>query len=267
MGNNWLTVPSVLTFLLVLCRISGLFLTAPIFNNQSVPARSKIGIAVGLTVILYSVLTPEKGFVPPHDAVQFAWMAIQEIIVGALLGFAVTVVLAGVQMCGEIVSTQQGLTVSNILDPLTQAQVPVIGQFYYFMALLLFLGLNMHHVLILALNRSFEWIPLGHSLISPTTASAGIMGPLVERFIVMTSNTYVIALMLGIPVFGVLLVMEVALALTTKVMPQMNIFVVGLPFKVALGTVMIMISLPSSAEYLTDQYQLLTQELMSLFRM
>jgi flagellar biosynthetic protein FliR len=262
---EWISVTTVLMFLLVFSRISGLFITAPILNNQSIPIQTKLGIAVSISFIIF-LLHANETFIPPHDVYQFAWMLAQEVLVGVLLGFAVTIVVAGVQMCGELISVQQGLSVSNILDPITQTNAPVMGRFYFFMALVLFLSLNIDHSLIVALNKSFEWLPLGNAFGANGLGDGQLSGHLAERFILLSSNMYVIGLMMGIPVFGALLVLEVSLAFVTKVMPQMNIFVVGLPFKVALGLLMIMVSLPASTAYLLEQYDVLVQQLMGLFQ-
>lgn len=258
LGSGWITIPTVVTFLLILSRIGGLFFTAPMFNNQGVPIQAKVGIAFSIALAMFSVHSHDKGYSAPTDMIEFSVMAGQEVLIGILIGFAVSIVLAGVQMCGDLISTQQGLSVANVLDPLTHTQVPAIGQFYYFMAVMLFLTLNMHHGLIMALSKSFEWLPLGHTFLHP--------GHLAERFILISSNMYVIGLMMGIPVFAVLMVTEVAMAFTTKVMPQMNIFMVALPFKITLGFVMIIISLPASSQYLTQQYDTLLKQLMILYR-
>ncbi|MBY0402926.1 MAG: flagellar biosynthetic protein FliR [Cyanobacteria bacterium] len=258
MDFHWITVPSVLTFLLIMCRLGGLFLTAPMLSNQSIPNRIKLGMAIGVGFMLFSVHDPEKGFAIPQDMFAFAVMAAQESLIGMMLGFAVNILFAGVQMCGDLVSTQQGLSVANSIDPFTQVSQPVIGQFYYFLAMMLFLNMNMHHVLLQALNKSFESIPLGH----PITQ----IGLVSERFLALTGNMFVVGLMLGLPVFAVLVVTEIAMAFTTKVMPQMNIFMVALPFKITFGLIMIIISLPSSSDFMIDQYETLTRQLMGFFR-
>jgi flagellar biosynthetic protein FliR len=258
MGANWLNVSTIVVFLLILIRISGLFLSGPVLSNQNIPMMSKLGVALGISLILFAAHGQALAVAPPKDLIQFTVMAIQELTVGLMLGFALRTTLAGVQMAGDLISAQQGLTVANVLDPMTQSQVPVIGQFYYFMAMLVFLGLNLHHAMLLAFEKSFQWLPLGQAVFHS--------GQLAERFIVLTGHMFIIALMLGMPVFAVLLVTEVGLALTTKVMPQMNIFMVGLPFKISLGLIMILISLPSSAQYLTEQYETIYQQIMVLFR-
>lgn len=259
MTFNWWSVPSILMFLLVFSRIGGLFIGAPLLSNQNLPPQVKIGLVVSLSIILFALHGNDPLKSAPQDLMQFVVVVFQEFTVGVLIGFSVRMILASVQMSGELVSTQAGLTVSNILDPMTQANVPVVGQFYYFMAMVLFLSLNMHEAMLLAVQKSFTWFPIGGVMLMPDKIA--------ERFMLYGSNMYVVALMLAMPVYSVLLVTEIALALTTKVMPQMNIFMVALPFKIMLGLTMLMVSLPSSSAYLADQYEIIQHQMMVLLKM
>jgi flagellar biosynthetic protein FliR len=258
MTLEWWNPSNIMMFLLVLTRISGLFVSAPVLSNQDVPAQVKLGVNIVLSFIIFSLHMSDPLKTVPRDMIQFTAMAFQEFLVGAIIGFSVRTLLSGFQMAGELVSTASGLTVSNIMDPLTQTNVPVISQFYFFMAMLMFLSLNMHEAMLLAVNKSYAWFPIGGVVIP--------MDKIAERIMLMTSNMYVVALMMAMPVFSVILVTEVALAFTTKVMPQMNIFMVALPFKIMLALVMLILSLPSTAQFITDQYDTLQKEVMVLMK-
>jgi flagellar biosynthetic protein FliR len=251
-----LTVNTVIAFLLILFRISGMLVSAPLFNMRSVPMQPKIGLAFTMALILFPLYSANLKV--PTDLIQFAVMGIQEVILGLMIGFVANLFFIGLQMAGEFISFQMGLSVANILDPVTQAQVPVIGQFFFYFAALLFLSLNIHHALILGVGESFKAVPLG------TFFTDG--GMMAERFIKLTSEMFVTAMVIGVPIMGILLVLEIALSFVAKVMPQMNIFMVGIPLKVGVGLILIMVSLPFLGQLLGDQYAHLVHVLKGLYR-
>jgi flagellar biosynthetic protein FliR len=249
---------TIITFMLVVIRISGLTITAPLLANKGIPAYTKVGFIITLSLLLFP-LNPAATGAAPQDLPQLAWVGSQEFLVGLGLGFAASLMFAGVQLAGEYISVQMGLAVANVLDPINSAPIPVLGQFYYTLAIVLFLSMNVHHTLILALQKSFQWIPLG----KPFPQS----GLLIDRFMTMGSEMFLLALLLALPVLGLLFVSEMAMAFVAKVMPQMNVFMVGLPLKAGLALMAIMISLPFSERFLSDQYAILVQQLMGLYRL
>ena len=254
MDLSLLTVPTIVAFLLVLIRISGMLVTAPILSQRSIPAQAKIGLAFTVSLILFPLHASH--LVIPTDLIQFAVIAGQELILGLMLGFVATLVFTSLQMAGEYISMQMGLSISSVLDLVSGTQVPALGQLYFYMAVLLFLSLNIHHALILGVEKSFSKIPVGEFV-----TSGGVMA---ERFITLTGDMFTLALMIALPVMGILLVTEVCLGFMAKVMPQMNIFMVGLPMKVGVGLVIFGVSLPYVANLMGKEYSKLVQHLYGL---
>jgi len=255
-----LTVNTVIAFLLILFRISGIMLSAPIFNMQNIPAQAKIGMCLGFALILFPLHA--GGLVIPKDLIQFAIMAIQETVIGLLLGYTVTLVFMALQMAGEYISMQMGLSVASILDPVTNTQSPIVGQVFFYFAALLFLNLNIHHGLIMGLERSFNFVPLGH-FIGEGQLTGGLMA---ERFIKLTNDMFIMSLMVGAPLMGLLLATEISLSFVAKVMPQMNVFMVAMPLKVLIGLLAILIGLPYLGSVLGDHYAHLVQVLLGLYK-
>jgi len=255
-----LTVNTVIAFLLVMFRISGMMVSAPMFNMRNIPVQAKIGLSFTFAMILFPLHA--ANLVVPKDLIQFSLLAIQETVISILLGFTANLVFIALQMAGEYVSTQMGLSVANMLDPVTQTQSPIVGQFFFYFAALVFLSLNIHHGLIVGIDRSFNWIPLGH-FIGEGHLTGGLMA---ERFIKLTSDMFVMALVLGVPLMGILMATEIALSFVAKVMPQMNIFMVGMPLKVGLGLLAIVWCMPYMVGMLGDQYSHLVKVLLGLYR-
>ena len=260
MDLNLLTMNTVIAFLLVLCRMGGMLVSAPLFNMGNVPAQVKIGLAVATALILFPLHSAH--LVIPKDLIQFSLMVIQESIIGVLIGFTAKLVFMALQIAGEYISMQMGLSVANVLDPVTQTQSAMIGQFFFYLGALLFLSLNIHHGLILAINRSFQAIPLGHFIGEHHLTS----GLLAERFIQLSSDMLMMALMVGVPLMGTLLITEIAVGFVSKVMPQMNAFMVAIPLKVALGLILVAVCIPYLSSTLGDQYAHLVQVLMGLYK-
>lgn len=256
MDLSLLTVSTVIAFLLVLIRISGLMVSSPLLSQNSIPPQAKVGLSFTIALILFPLHTSK--LVIPTDLIQFTVMAAQEFIIGLMIGFVATLLFTALQMAGEFVSMQMGLSISSALDPISGVNMPAFGQIYYYLALLLFLSLNIHHALILAVDKSFQSVPLGGFI--------GHHGMMAERFITLTGDMFTVALMVGLPVMGILLVTESCLGFMAKVMPQMNIFMVGLPLKVLIGIVAFGLSLPYVGNLLGDQYAQLVQHVFGLYK-
>jgi flagellar biosynthetic protein FliR len=255
-----LTINTVIGFLLVLFRIGGMMVSAPLFNMRSIPPQAKVGMAVAIAFLLFPLHASK--LVVPTDLIQFALLAIQETILGLLIGFTANLVFMAVQMAGDFISTQMGLSIASVLDPITGSHAPVMGQFFFYLSAMLFLSLNIHHGLIIGVDRSFDWVPLGHFIGEGKLTGAVVA----ERFIKLTGDILLMALMVGGPVIGVLLATEIALSFVAKVMPQMNVFMVAMPLKVALGLMLILTSLPYLSTLLGDRYAYLMQVLLGLYK-
>ena len=261
MDVSLLNVNSILAFLLIVFRISGMILAAPLLGMRNIPMQTKVGFAFAFALILFP-LHATHALPQSKDLIQFAAVVFQEVAIGLLLGFTANLTFMALQMAGEFMSTQMGLSVAHVLDPVTQSQSPLIGQFFFYFAALLFLSLNVHHALIAGIDRSFTWIPLGH-FIGEGHLTASVM---VQRCIHLCSELFVLAMTAGIPITGLLLVMEITLAFVAKVMPQMNVFMVAMPLKVLFGLLIILMALPAFAQVLGDHYAHLIQVLLNLYK-
>ncbi len=260
MDLSLLTENTIIAFLLILFRISGMLISAPLFNMPSVPNQVKIGLAFTIALVFFPLHS--ANLILPHDIFTMSMMVIQETIIGILIGFTASLTFIAIQMAGEFLSTQMGLSVAHMIDPLSHQQSPVVGQFFYYFAASIFLTLNIHHGLIMGLERSFDSLPLGH-FIGEGHLTAALM---TQRFIQLGSDMFLMALTVGVPVIGIMLCMEIGLSFVAKVMPQMNIFTVAIPAKVMLGLYLVFLSLPYFGDTLGTQYSHLVQVLMGLYK-
>jgi flagellar biosynthetic protein FliR len=224
--------PEVL--LMVFMRISGFIFAAPVFGSRLVPSMVKVWFALLFAFALAPVVGLQ-GALPAFGSPAYFILAAREVLLGLLIGFISTFFLHGVEFAGHVVGLQMGFAASTLFDPLSRDEVSVIGRFQGLFAIVLFLGMNGHHVLLSSLGASYQMLPpSGKSL----AASGG------TELIYATANVFTVAVRIAVPVLSALFMVEVGLALLAKTVPQMNIFVVGFPMKIAVGLAILGFSIP-----------------------
>ncbi len=239
----YLTPAKIIIFILVVSRLSGMFITAPLFSTYPIPMEVKSGLIALTAFIVYPIIssiTPANAV--PHNMWALGWMIGKEIIIGSMIGFCVNIIFIAIQMAGHLLSMQMGLAVAEVLDPVTRHQVPIIGQLYLFMAVILFLGINGHHYLFTGVFESYSLIPIG--------VDFHLTGELIEGIIYFTSQIFTLAFNIIMPIFSVLLLTDVLLGFMSKMMPAMNIFVVALPIKIYIGLILMIVFTMKTYSYL-----------------
>ncbi len=220
-------------FLFVFLRVMGILTIAPIFGHRSVISQVKVGLALMIAVALFPIVPPT---LQPHPHLLLLVIAlVKELLMGMLLGFVALLVFIGVQFAGEMVGLDIGFGVANLIDPLSSAQVSLVGEFQSLLAMVIFLLVNGHHTLLRGVAASFDLVPLG-----------GVRMPdlLGQNLIAMTGRVFVIAIQLAAPVSATLFLTTLALGIVARTVPQMNVFVVGFPLKIIVGVAMLMFTIP-----------------------
>jgi flagellar biosynthetic protein FliR len=212
-------------FFLILIRVSVILFMFPFFSSRVIPVLTKAGLALIITVILYPVIDTAPGAFPT-TLWGMARMVLSELIVGMILGLLVQMFFEGVRIMGQTVGFQTGFAITNILDPQSGMQVSILSNMAYLAAMVLFLLLNGHHILLGALRESFETITVG---------SLNLNKQIFQRVIATSGDMFVIAIKIGAPAIAALLFTKVAFGLITKLMPQMNIMIVAFPVQIVVG--------------------------------
>jgi flagellar biosynthetic protein FliR len=248
---------ALIGFLLVFVRMSGLVFTTPVIGGAAVPAQIKIGLAglVSFMVVAVAKLTPVDVSMPFG---RFVLLAAGEAAIGLVIGFCAQLMFNAVEFAGEMIGTQIGFGIVNVLDPTTNSQVSITSQYLNTLALLLFLAINGHHWFLTAAVRSFEVLPL-----LGFNPSRGIS----EMVITLTANVLVLAVRLSAPVVVTLLLLNVALGLIARTVPQMNVFIVGFPLQIAVGLFVLGVSIPVFFETLKSQFRMFPETALNLMRL
>ncbi len=221
-------------FLLVFVRMTGLFVAAPIFSRRNIPNHAKIGIAF-LTTVLIADKIKRPDLLEYRTVLQFGLLVTKEFLVGITIGFAAYLVFSAVYVAGQVIDMQIGFGMVNVIDPMSNIQVPITSNFYFILSMLLFLTLNGHHLLIRALYDSFGVVPLGGAVFG-----SNLTNEIVSMFVGM----FVLGFKISAPIIAATLITEVALGVMARTIPQLNVFVVGLPVRIIIGLIVMMITVP-----------------------
>lgn len=218
-------------FLLVLIRISGIFLISPFFSSQNIPNIMKAGFSFILSILLTLTLDVNPNIVET----TFAVLLVKELMVGFIIGFISYAFFSTFYVMGQIVDMKIGFGMVNVMDPQHKVQVPVMGNFYYILAFLLLLSINGHHIIINALIDSYKFIPVGRFTFKKNTAF----------FLVdILAKSFITGFKLSAPVVAIIFLTDLLLGILARTIPQMNVFVVGMPLKILIGLILISVSLP-----------------------
>lgn len=214
-------------------RVLAVFSVAPIFSNRAFAVRARIGLALLVTLAAQPMLPPMP--VIALDSAAVPGVIVQQIGIGLAIGFVVRVVFAAFELAGEVVGFQMGLNFAAFFDPSLNAQTSTTARFFGYMAALLFVALNGHLLVLLAVVRSFE--------VFPVTQNFGEALRLMKLY-TLGGELFANALWIALPMVALLLFTNLALGIISRVAPQMNIYAVGFPVTLAVGLVGMVATLP-----------------------
>ena len=223
---------------LIISRVSGVMITAPLLNDQTIPPTVKIGFTVLLSLVFYGVVA--KPVVPPHfNVVDLMLLIAGELAVGLTIGFTAQLLFAGISMSGEIIGFQMGVSMAHVFDPAFNTQTSLIAEINTVLALMLFVSMNGHHIFIRALADSYAIAPVGHILLGKAA---------IAQLTIASGKMFMVGLQAGAPLIVSLLAANLAMGLVARAVPQINIFVVGFPFTIGLGLILMAASFPFFVE-------------------
>jgi len=246
-------------FLLVFCRITGFFVTAPVFATQNnVPPQFRISLAVFASLLAFFAAGTDRAI--PIDG-EYVYYVIRESLIGVLLGFVAYLFFTVVQIAGSFIDMQMGFGIANVIDPMTGAQSPIFGSFKYMIAMLLFLTFDGHHFLLIGIMDSYELIPLDNSFFAALAA-----GPPTELLTRSVSAAFTLAFQMAAPIVASMFLVDLALGILAKTAPQFNVFVVGMPLKIIVGLGIMMLLIPGFIALFQTLFNTLFEHLYEMMR-
>lgn len=220
--------------LLAFTRISGFIFTAPVFQSKNITPPLKVFLAFGMALIIAPLIKSDLEVFNLSLAFTIVSL-LAELLVGLIIGFIANLMFAGLQLAGYYFDLTLGFGMVNLFDPNSGTEMPLFSHFNNLLALLVFLSINGHHQLLRALIESYQVIPPGKFFLQ-----AGGVQIVVQAFVKM----FLLGFQVGLPIIGSVFLVDVALGIIAKLLPQLNVFVIGFPIKIALGLLMLIAFLP-----------------------
>ena len=235
----------VVAFFLVLARLTPLFLLAPLFSSQSLPGRVRGIVAVALAIGLSPVVGRSAGTIEP-DVIGLAGLVGKELLIGAAFAFVLGALFAAISIAGTFLDTLIGFSYGAVLDPITGTQSAVISQLYGLLGVLIFIAIGGDAWVIQGLAKTYEIVPL-----DGVPALPAMMTGVEAAF----AGIFSAAIQVAGPIVLALILTDAAFGIVSRVVPQLNVFAVGFPAKVVVGLVLMGVTLPFVATWLSDELE------------
>lgn len=221
------------TWLLILMRVAPIIFMMPVFHSRNIPARVKAGLTLIISLALLPTVKIETGLFP-SEPLSFGFFAFSEVMIGFLLGFSVRLIFAGLQMAGEIAAFQMGFGMARVMDPQSGSESTVVTEFYYLIGLLLFLAVDGHHWFFKALSQSFHLLAPGE--FQPREG-------LVQHFFHLSGRMFVLAIKIAAPILAIMILVQIALGIIARMIPQVNLLMSSFPLTIGLGLIFLGLSM------------------------
>lgn len=242
-------------FLLVLTRATAFVAVCPVFSARMVPPLVKTGLGLMLALAALPLI-------PAAPPATDHWLSLSlailgEAAIGMGLGLFVSLVFFAAQVAGSLVGLQMGLAMAEFIDPSSGGHSIALAQFFYLWTLVLFLTVNGHHALIAGLMKSIEIVHLGHGVLT---------GELTLYIIDKFAEMFVVALKIVGPLIAILFTADVVMGLMSRLVPQMNVFMLGFPIKIFAGFMVIMLTAPLINWLLQKTFAQLSADCLTVIR-
>lgn len=236
-------------YFLVLARIASFLYTGIFFSIRGIPGLLKIGFSIIFSYLIYMVLPAAT---VADTLIGFILQVAGETVYGMTLGFTTYLLFVTLQMAGQLIDIQIGFSIGAIYDPVTENKVSIFGRFYYWLSLALFLALDLHHFMIRSIVETYRILPLGQS---------GLQGFFSLGFMTVFTGSLKSAFQIALPLLMILLLTDIIMGMLARTVPQINVFILGMPLKVLIGITVMIILIPAVAESMVDAMATLPQYL------
>jgi flagellar biosynthetic protein FliR len=230
------------TYLWPFFRIAAMVMVAPIFSSNFVNARSRLLLALAVSIV---VVPNIPSAVPQVEALSAEGLLIvaHQILIGACMGFMLQLLFNAFIVAGQIVAMQMGLGFASMVDPQNGVMVPVISQLYLVFVTLIFVSINGHLILIQVISESFTTLPIAASGLSPLDF---------RDVVAQASWMYAAGVIIALPAIGSLMMVNLAFGILSRAAPQISPFSIGFPMTIILGFVIMLVTLPNVAGHLVN---------------
>lgn len=231
-------------FVLVVFRLAGMMLFAPLFGSARIPRRVKGMLVLVLAMAMTRSLTAHVSL--PATPWGLALAIAGEMAFGFAMGMVMSFVFIAAQWAGEIIGQQMGLNIGEVVDPQFGAQNTIIGDFYFMLTLVVFLVVGGHRAMLQGVRASFDLLPL---------MALGMDRPLLDLLMGFLQGATVLAIQLAAPMLVTMLVVDLVIGVIGKTVPQLNVMALGLSLRTVVGMMVVIVSLTLSVRVMRESVQ------------
>lgn len=238
------SLPLFAGFVLVLARIVGMMLLAPVFGSRAVPLRIRAALAFFVAVVVTPLVAPPGSSLGEASSAIALLLALTvETVIGLAIGLVGQFLFAGALLAGELAGVEMGLGMAGLIDPQMQSRTTPIAEWQQLIAILVFLSVDGHHILLRAVAESFARVPVGAS---------AIPGKGFVFALTLAGEIFVVALKIAAPVLVLVVMVNMAMGALARLIPQLNVMAVGFPVNVAAGLLALTVSQPTTIHILSS---------------
>ncbi len=230
-------------FLLVLCRVTGIFTFNPIFSRSNVPNSVKAGMSVVLAVIMLPLVGTVTQVPDIPNALSFGFIILKELLVGFVFGIFTNLMLTVLIYAGEIIDMQTGLGMAKTMDPTTGINMPIFANIYYYIFILYFFLTNGHLSYIKLFSVSYETIPMGYAITDATVDLARVL-------VLYLGTVMTLAVKFALPIIAAELITEICVGLMMKAVPTIQVYVVNIQLKLIVGFIVLVAAARPMSEFI-----------------
>ncbi len=245
------------SLLICTARVAALFGSIPIFSAKQTPAKIRVGLALGLSLMLFPVV---ENHIPaiPFEPLNLVIIIASETMLGFLVGLIARLIFTAVELGGTVIGFQMGFAAANVFDPQNQHQLSLMSQLQNVFAILLFLALDIHHHFLEAIVYSYEVLPPGNLDFS---------GGAIPYLMNLTSNMFILGVKFSAPILAVLLLSGLVLGIMARIFPQMNVFLLSFPLNIGVSFIVIGLTLNVVSKLLGREFDSLSERFLHLFQL
>jgi flagellar biosynthetic protein FliR len=241
--------------LIVYLRALGVVSGFPVLDGKSIPVQAKLGLALVISIIAVPIVTLPEGF-GLTSVFDYLVVGTKEVLIGLMLGYISGLFTNALYVAGQLIDIPMGFGMANVLDPRMEFQVPLMGKLLYLIAALVFLSADGHLLFLAAFFDSFDALPISGLAYSP-----GLVSHAVRAF----CAAFALGFKMGFPIMAALFLVEVGLGIMSRSMPQLNIFVLGFPIRIAFGLAGMMVAMPVFVWISKQVFQVMYEYMFGVF--
>ncbi len=243
------------TYLLIFARVISLFLTMPVISSQAIPSMAKAGLALFVSAFVLGRVVALQDTTYDVD-LTYLLLVLGEVLLGLMMGLFLNVIMAIFESAGEYFAMPMGMATALGLDPLSNVQTPLLGQFFNLLALWIFVTIDgLQKFFLLGIYRSFEIVSAADLIVQSNHYAS--------FWLYMLSYMFLNSFLISLPMLGVLFFLSIVLGLLARAAPQMNLLILGLPVQFSVGILMLVLSVPYVVKIMEatfeNSFQLLRQ--------